>query len=229
MKILAVIPARGGSKRVPGKNLRKLGNKPLINWTIDNAQITPDLFEILVSTDDPAIAEIAKSSGVMVPWLRPKELATDAASSVDVTLHALDWYEKEKGAVDGVLLLQPTSPFRTQETIQYAINLFRKNRDCTIIGVSPVRDHSINIFVKQGKFLIPFSRQNNLKSESEDKPDLYSINGCIYLISPTNLRTKYSFIGSDFLPVVINSSIEALDIDTESDFKLAETVTKMLS
>ena len=102
MRILAVIPARGGSKRAPGKNVRKLGNKPLINWTIDCALNTPELSAIVVSTDDPQIAEIAQSAGATVPWLRPIKLATDEANSVDVAIHALDWYEAENGKVDGI-------------------------------------------------------------------------------------------------------------------------------
>jgi CMP-N,N'-diacetyllegionaminic acid synthase len=95
MKILVLIPARGGSKRLPGKNIRLLGDRPLIVWTIDLAKNIPKICDILVSTDDIAIAEVASKAGALVPWLRPAELATDTATSVDVCLHALDWYEKE--------------------------------------------------------------------------------------------------------------------------------------
>ena len=118
MKILALILARGGSKRIAGKNIRKLGGKPLIQWSIDVAKRTPEIDDILISTDDEVIAEVAINQGLSIPWLRPKELSTDTATSVDAALHALDWYEKQSGMVDGLLLLQPTSPFRKKSTIQ---------------------------------------------------------------------------------------------------------------
>jgi N-acylneuraminate cytidylyltransferase len=229
MRILTLIPARGGSKRIPGKNLRRLGNKPLINWTIDSALCTPDLSEIIVSTDDPMIAKIAESAGASVPWLRPKELATDDASSVDVALHALDWFEEANGVVDGVLLLQPTSPFRTCETIQKAINLYQDHDDSTIIGVSPTRDHPMYALVKKGESLVPYVQQNDFKFRSQDLPEIYSVNGSIYLISPSVLRTTHSFFDSKMLPVITNSPFEAIDIDTESDFKFAELITGMFS
>ena len=137
MRILALITARGGSKRLPGKNIRPLGGKPLIVWSIDVAKDSLEICDILVSTDDSAIAAVCEKAGAYVPWLRPAELAIDTASSVDVALHALDWYEAEKGAVDGLLLLQPTSPFRTQATVQRGIELFSQHDYQPVLGVSP--------------------------------------------------------------------------------------------
>ena len=112
MKVLALIPARGGSKRVPGKNVRDLAGKPLIIWTLDAVRGVEGIVDVLVSTDDPGIAAVASSAGARVPWLRPAHLATDIAGSVDVALHALDWFEMQHGTVDALLLLQPTSPLR---------------------------------------------------------------------------------------------------------------------
>ena len=140
MRILALIPARAGSKRLPGKNIRRLGGKPLIFWSIDVVTGMSDIVDIMVSTDSPHIAEVAKNSGALVPWLRPDALASDTASSVDVAIHALDWYESEKGLVDGLLLLQPTSPFRTRETVSRGIKLFDE-RKCAVIGMSEVQIH----------------------------------------------------------------------------------------
>ena len=222
MKILAVIPARGGSKRVPGKNIRKLGNKPLINWTIDSALNTPEVSAIVVSTDDPQIAEIAQSAGATVPWLRPIKLATDEAKSVDVAIHALDWYEAENGKVDGILLLQPTSPFRTNVTIQKAIGLFENHKGSSIIGVSPVQHHHLYTLEKNGEFLVQYQQQRFLRKKSHNKSQIYVINGAIYLVSPQEIRSSNSFVSSSLLPVIVESSIEALDIDTEEDFKIAE-------
>ena len=222
MRILAVIPARGGSKRVPGKNVRKLGNKPLINWTIESALNTPELSAIMVSTDDPQIAEIAQSAGATVPWLRPIKLATDESKSVDVAIHALDWYEKENGTVDGILLLQPTSPFRTYETIQKAIRLFENHKGSSIIGVSPVQNQYLYTLEEHGEFLVQYQQQRSLIKKTRDKSQIYALNGLIYLVSPQELRSSNSFLGSCLLPVIVESPIEVLDIDTEEDFKIAE-------
>jgi CMP-N,N'-diacetyllegionaminic acid synthase len=222
MRILALIPARGGSRRVPGKNIRKLGNKPLINWTIESALNTPELSDIVVSTDNPQIAEIARSAGATVPWLRPLKLATDESKSVDVAIHALDWFEKENGEVDGILLLQPTSPFRTYITIQKAIRLFENHKGSSIIGVSPVQNHHLYTLEKHGEYLVKYQQQRFLSKKSQDKSRIFAVNGAIYLVSPQELRSSNSFIGSCLLPVIVESPIEALDIDTEEDFKIAE-------
>jgi N-acylneuraminate cytidylyltransferase len=222
MKILAVIPARGGSKRVPGKNIRKLGNKPLINWTIDTALNTPELSAIVVSTDDAQIAEIAQSAGATVPWLRPTKLATDEAKSADVAIHALDWFETENGEVDGILLLQPTSPFRTNETIQKAISLFKNHKRSSIIGVSPLQNHHLYTLEKHGEFLVQYQQQRFLRKKLHNKSQVYAVNGAIYLVSPHEIRSSNSFVGSCLRPIIVESPIEALDIDTEEDFKIAE-------
>lgn len=220
-KILVLIPARGGSKRLPGKNIRLLGGKPLIAWTIDIVKDTPDICDILVSTDDLDIADVARAAGAYVPWLRPAELATDMASSVDVALHALDWYEGERGAVDGLLLLQPTSPFRRQETIDRGIQLFRQNNHRSVIGVSPADSHPLWCFKIEGTKMRPFM-EGGLLQRSQDLPAAYVINGAFYLVTPNDLRRYRSFYNDTTLPLVINHPEESIDIDTEWDWKIAE-------
>jgi len=222
MRILALIPARGGSKRLPGKNIKLLGGKPLINWTIDVAQEIPEICEILVSTDAPEIALVAKEAGANVPWLRPEFLSTDQATSVDVALHALDWYEAENGVVDGLLLLQPTSPFRTQVTLRLGIELFKSNGYRPVIGVSPVRDHPMWTFKMKDGFLVPFGGHHGFGIRSQDLEPALVANGGFYLISPVELRKSKSFISNESLPLVSESLAESLDIDTESEFKLAK-------
>ncbi len=226
MKILALIPARGGSKRLLGKNIRLLGGKPLIAWSIDSVKDITEICDILVSTDDPLIASVASSSGALVPWLRPDELATDTASSVDVVIHALDWYEANKGLVDGVLLLQPTSPFRTKETICQGIELFRDNCKQLVIGVSPSPVHPMwTLKMVQGK-LVPFHSNHGLDIRSQDLPTAYIVNGSFYLSSPGDLRKYKSFTTIASIPLLIESPKEALDIDTHWDFKIAECFVK---
>lgn len=229
MRILALIPARGGSKRLPGKNIRPLGGKPLIVWSINVAQGISEICDILISTDDPAIAAVAKEAGALVPWLRPAELATDTANSVDVALHALNWFEAENGLVDGLLLLQPTSPFRTIETIQKGIDLFKSNGQKPVLGVSPAHAHPMWTLKTEGDYLVPFMKDHGLETRSQDLPKAYVVNGCFYLISPADLRAWRSFIGVETTPLLIDSPHEALDIDTEWDWRLAESALALLA
>jgi CMP-N,N'-diacetyllegionaminic acid synthase len=228
MRVLALITARAGSKRLPGKNIRLLGNKPLIAWSIDVVRNIPEICDILVSTDDKNIASVCKDAGAYVPWLRPDELATDTASSVDVALHALNWYEAKKGLVDGLLLLQPTSPFRTKENIQRGIELFINHNFQSIIGVSPTSDHPMWTLKIQDDFLVPFMQEHGIGIRSQDLPPSYVMNGYFYLIAPKELRAQHSFIGPKTLPLLIESPQEALDIDTEWDYKIAEFIVENL-
>lgn len=223
MKILAVIPARAGSKRLPNKNKLLLGGKPLIIWSIDAAQGIPEICDILVSTDDPEIADISKNAGALVPWLRPAELATDTATSVDVALHALDWYEKEKGEIDGILLLQPTSPFRKKTSLIAGIEKFVKSLDKSVIGVSPTHYHPMWMLkIGNEGFLQKFIDGDGVNIRSQDLPPAFFINGTFYLISPTNIRKEQSFFSEKTLPLTITDELEAIDIDTEFDFKVAK-------
>jgi CMP-N,N'-diacetyllegionaminic acid synthase len=224
MRILVLIPARGGSKRLPGKNILLLGGKPLIVWSIDVAKNIHDICDIFVSTDDPAIAEICIDAGAFVPWLRPPELATDITGSVDVALHALDWYEAEKGLVDGVLLLQPTSPFRSKINLKRGIKLFKQHGGKAVLGVSPTHAHPMWTLKMEGNYLVPFMQERGLETRSQDLSPVYVVNGSFYLITPAELRTRRSFVGDKTIPLVITSEKEAIDIDTVLDFRVAEVM-----
>ena len=226
MKILVLITARGGSKRLPGKNIRRLGDKPLVVWSIDVAKGISDICDIIVSTDDVAIAKVCSEAGASVPWIRPKELSSDTSSSVDVALHALDWYEACNGKVDGLLLLQPTSPFRSKNNVLRGIKLFHHSKFNPVIGVSLVRDHPMWTMKKKGDYLVPFISEHGFGKRSQDLPSAFIVNGSFYLISPEDLRKNHSFIGVNTVPLVIESPKEALDIDTEWDFKVAEYFIK---
>lgn len=226
MKILALITARGGSKRLLGKNILLLGGKPLIAWSVDVLAGVPEICDILVSTDDSAIADVSRDAGAFVPWLRPEALATDTASSVDVALHALDWYEAEKGPVDGLLLLQPTSPFRTQSTISRGIGLFGLHGQKAVLGVSPTPAHPMWTLKMVGDYLVPYVSEHGLEGRSQDLPPAVVVNGSFYLVSPTELRARRSFIGVPTVPLLIESPQEAWDIDTAWDFKVAELIAE---
>ena len=221
MRILALIPARSGSKRVPNKNIRLLGGKPLIVWTIEAAQGISAICDILVSTDSIAIQLISSNAGARVPWLRPSELATDEAASVDVAIHALENYESECGEVDGLLLLQPTSPFRTKKYIAEGIGKYLAGGGDSVIGVTPVRERPSLMVTIENDQINRLDDQSNVVL-SRDLNDLYIINGSFYLTSPSTLRTRKSFHSYVTKPLICDSIIDSLDIDTEMEFEFAE-------
>lgn len=216
MRILAVIPARGGSKRLPGKNAKLLGGRPLIVWSINIAKNIPDVCDILVSTDSSSIASISSTAGALVPWLRPSDLATDTATSVDAVLHALDWYESAHGLVDGVMLLQPTSPFRSREMILEGMKQFNQHRR-SVVAVSEVKvDPARCFFIRERDLKMCVPTQDNTQEAA------YAVNGALYLISPDELRKTRSFFSTTSVPLIVNSHRESLDIDDDFDWWLAK-------
>ena len=229
MRILALITARGGSKRIPGKNIRPLGGKPLIVWSINVAKDIVGIVDILVSTDDKNILEVAKNAGALVPWSRPPELATDTALSVDVCLHALEWYEKENGIIDGLMLLQPTSPFRSRKSVLQGIELFSSHHHRPVIGVSTAKSHPMWCFEIEKGVMRPFIKGVGLNMQSQDLPPAYVVNGAFYLISPEDLREHRSFYKSNGVPLVMEGLNEGLDIDTKLDWMIAESALHLHS
>ena len=226
MKILALITARKNSKRVPKKNLKVLGNKSLIEWTIKSIKKVSEICDIIISTDDKKVAKIAINSGIQVPWMRPKKLATDSASSVDVAIHALNWYEKNIQKVDGILLLQPTSPFRRRESIQKGLNMYKKYAFKKVLGVTKLKHNPLYIFQNNNNNLKEILTKENKRHLKKTK-NFYFLNGSFYLISPKELRKNKSFFKGTSKPLIINSEKEALDIDTYWDFKIAQKFLRM--
>lgn len=222
MKILALVPARGGSKRLPGKNTRVLGGRPLIAWSIQVAQGLPDVVEVLVSTDCSHIADVGRNEGALVPWLRPAHLATDEASSADVALHALDYYIRDHGDVDGLMLLQPTSPFRSRETLIRGLEMFRTNGARSIVGLSPASAHPSWCYRIDADSMSSFIESSGSRVSSQDLQPAYVLNGAFYLISPRELRANHSFQSQSTMPLVMNDPAEGVDIDTEMDWLWAE-------
>lgn len=196
----------------------------MIVWTIEAAMGIPEICDILVSTDSSEIASVCKNASVLVPWLRPDELATDTATSVDVARHALDWYQRTMGEVDGLLLLQPTSPFRTKETIRYGLRLFGQHHKNPVVGVSQTHEHPLWAMKRDGDYLVPFIPGGGLATRSQDLPTAFTINGSFYLISASDLQTGDSFIGKKTIPLIVESPEEALDIDSALDFMVAELI-----
>lgn len=221
MKILAIVPARGGSKRLPGKNIKVLGGRPLIAWTIEAAQQSGVVTDVVISTDDVAIADIARRFGGNVPRIRPAHLATDTTSSFDVVVQVLDEYEAAHGAVDGVMLLQPTSPFRSSESIRRAVVQFQQDVSRSVVSVTSASSHPAWCFKLEGDTMTPFLGWESLSKRSQDLEPAYTLNGSIYLLAPDVLRGQKGFVGPNTVPLVIAGSIESLDIDTPEDWDVA--------
>ena len=216
MKILVVIPAKSKSKRLPNKNILKLGKKHLINWSIDFAKKIPFVCDILVSTDSKKIGSIARKRGTLVPWMRPKRLNSDRFSSFDVALHAVNWYENKIQKVDGILLLQPTSPFRRLKTLNKGIGIFKKNKHSSVIGVEQCRHNSDNMFRSTTK------KYRSLKKLFKKTEHIYRSNGSYFLSSPSELRKHKSFYNNNIYPLVCKTIIESIDIDTKDDWNVAK-------
>lgn len=204
--------------------MRVLAGKPLIAWSIEVARDSSEICDILVSTDSQQIADVARAHGAYVPWLRPASLATDVAGSIDVCLHALDWYEQARGAVDGLLLLQPTSPLRTRASVCRGLELFREGGQRPVLGVSPAQSHPFWCFRLEGERLRPFIDTGGLQLRSQDLPPAFTVNGAFYLITPHHLRERRAFYGDDVIPLIMDQSGQSIDIDTEWDWRMAEAV-----
>ena len=222
MKIWAIIPARSGSKRLHKKNTYKFNNKPLISWTIKIALNSKYIDKVIVSTDDNYIAKIAKFYGAEVPFMRPKKLSNDEASSADVVLHALKKLKVNKN--DLFILLQPTSPLRKTSHIDDAIKIFEKNRFIeNIVGVSKL-DHPIewsdqlpnNLSMKH------FMQKENKNKRSQDFSPRYIINGSIYILKIRSFLKNKNFILKNNSYGYIMKKNESIDIDNLEDLKLAE-------
>ena len=221
MKVLYLIPARGGSKGLPGKNKMMLGKYPLITWSVLAAKNCNVKGDIVVSTDDPEIAEIAKKSGAEVPFIRPSGLATDTSSAMDVVFHAIDWLEKQQRKYDLIVLLQPTSPFRSTEDIHLAIESVQ-NDVHAVVGVTVCQHHPLwtNV-LPENKMMGNFIRPEIKNLQRQQLPVYYQINGAIYVSRVDYLRSYQSFVGPQTKAYVMPSE-RSVDIDTIADFKLAE-------
>ncbi|MGB1158171.1 MAG: cytidylyltransferase domain-containing protein [Porticoccaceae bacterium] len=218
MKVVALIPARAGSKRLPGKNKRLLAGRSLVEWSILCAEKTGVFSDILVSTDDNFIADIASNLGYRVPNLRPPILSTDTASSAEMAIYELDKYEKKEGPVDILVLLQPTSPFRKASTIIGAINLMHSTNADSVISVDSSLSKGSLYFYEDAKDIMPVFGWDFYSSNEKS---ILRLNGGVFLVKPQALRKHKTFVFPGFKPFVIEDPIESLDIDTQSDWDIA--------
>ena len=221
--LLAIIPARGGSKGFPGKNIKKLCGKPLIAWSIEQAKSCDNIDRIVISTDDESIANVAKQYGTEVPFMRPAELATDTASTVDVIFHVFDWYKKyEDFEPEYILLLQPTSPLRAVTDIKGAIQTLKDKDARAVVSVCETDHHPwwSNILPEDSN-MKDFLRPDILNKRRQELPVFYRLNGALYLTDSEYLLTHNGFIGPKTFAYKMPKT-RSVDIDSAIDFKLAE-------
>jgi CMP-N-acetylneuraminic acid synthetase len=217
--IVAIIPARGGSKGIRLKNLALLHGKPLIEYTINEATETRRFREIVVTTDHAMIAQFVKTQGCTVIQ-RPTSLATDAALMVDVITHVLRELQKVKGVPTYFMLLQPTSPLRKAAHISDAICHFEKSKARSLISVIRSEHHPMKMFLKENDLLEPFSGLKSLHENRQTLPVVFRPNGAIYLTSVKDFLEEKTF----FLPPVFGYEMppeSSLDIDSPFDLKIA--------
>lgn len=220
-----MIPARGGSKGIPHKNIKPLNGKPLIHYTIDVARGVAADNDICVSTDDPEIIKCVEDYGLHVPFVRPADLATDTSGTYEVLLHALEFYERQGFHYDVVLLLQNTSPFRTVDHVKGALKLYHSDIDMVVSVNKSKTNPYYNCFEEDSNGFLIKTLEKITFVRRQDAPETYEYNGAIYVINAEQMkkmplanftkRVKYEM-----------DDIHSIDLDNMIDWKFAEFVIK---
>jgi len=227
-KILAIIPARGGSKGLPGKNIKELCGKPLIAWSIEHAQKSKYVDELFISTDSKEIADVAEHFGAPCPELRPAELARDTAPSSEFIVYTLEKMKKEGKSFDYFILLEPTSPLRDVEDVDKSIEMLVDNPVAeSVMGVVRAEDSNPAFMVKigEGGLMIPFmGKAETLRRQ--DIPDAYYFEGTVYLSKCDAYMEKKAFYHDKTLPYVV-PKWKSFEIDDIIDFTIIEAIMKM--
>ena len=225
MKILVIIPARGGSKGIPHKNIKPLNGKPLIHYTIDEAREIVGDEDICVSTDDPEIIKCVEDYGLKVPFVRPEELATDTAGTYEVLLHALNFYEKQGRHYDVVLLLQNTSPFRTAEHVKEALALYTPEVDMVVSVKECAANPYYCVFEENQDGYLHVCKGDGNIYRRQDAPKVYEYNGAIYIMNAEMLKTTHMHKMQKRVKYVMDEK-SSFDLDTMNDWKIAELMAK---
>lgn len=225
MKTLYVIPARGGSKGIPGKNIKPLAGKPLISYTIDVArELAPDC-DICVTTDDADIISTVEAMDLKVPFVRPAELATDHSGTYEVLIHALDFYESQGIHYDTLVLLQPTSPLRTADDVRSCLQLYTPEIDMVVSVMQAATNPYYNAFETDENGFLHISKGDGKYTRRQDAPKVWEYNGAVYVINTASLRKMK--MGEFTRRKMYEMSRErSIDLDTPTDWLIAETLIR---
>lgn len=221
-KILAIIPARGGSKGVPRKNIRDLAGKPLIAWTIEEAKKSRYIDRLILSSEDDEIIEVAKQYGCEVPFKRPLELAQDDTPGIEPVLHAIE----QCPGHDYVVLLQPTSPLRTAEDIDGCIEKLLNSDADFCVSVTEPEKSPYWMYTLEEERMAPLLSQEELVTRRQDLPKVYALNGAVYVGNIMEIKETKNFLTKSTLGYVMSKE-NSIDIDTEIDFKLCNLITSV--
>ena len=218
-KILALIPARGGSKGIKDKNIKNLCGKPLIAYSIECGLKSQYVDSVVVTTDSEKIAAVSREHGARVPFMRPAELASDTAKTLDAVLHAIRALKEMGEEYDALLLLQPTQPLRTSHDVDGAIRAYFTQGCEDVVSVCEVSDHPILIRNVEDNRLKPLLNCSST-CRRQDMPTYYRVNGCVYINAVDRLNENTSF-NDNPIPFIMDKK-HSVDIDTELDFQIAQ-------
>lgn len=227
MKPLFVIPARGGSKGIPGKNIKPLGGKPLIAYSVEVArQLAPDS-DICVSTDDPAIADVVREMGLEVPFMRPDYLATDNCGTYEVLLHAVKFFEKLGRRYDTMVLLQPTSPLRTADDVRRCLEAYTSDVDMVVTVVEAASNPYYNCYETDADGFLHISKGDGSYVRRQDAPKAWEYNGAVYVINIDSLK-QMPLSKFPRRRMVEMERSRSIDLDTPLDWIVAEAVVAQM-
>ena len=222
MKILYLIPARGGSKGLPGKNIKLLSKKPLLYYSIDFARHFTGDENIFVSTDDDTIINTVNNYNLTIPFKRPDALATDTAGSWEVICHAIESFEKNGLVYDCVVLLQPTTPFRKKEDLIEALKIFSNDLDMVVSVKESDANPYYNLFEENSQCYLEKCNKNSNAIRRQDVPPVYQYNGSLYVINVKSIKKYSSFTEFKLIKKIKMDSIYSIDIDSLMDFEFCE-------
>ncbi len=222
MKTLYLIPARKGSKGVPGKNTRVLGDKPLVRYSIDTALALSDPEHICITTDSDEVISEAEKCGITVPFVRPEALSNDTAGSREVILHALEYYKSKGLNYETVVLLQPTSPFRKSTDIQQMLALYSSNLDMVVSVKESHANPYFSLFEENRDGFLQVSKKGNF-TRRQDCPKIYAYNGSTYVINVKSVQEK-TLSAFEKIRKYVMSELYSVDIDHPFDWQVAEMI-----
>ncbi len=227
-KILAIIPARGGSKGLPGKNIKELCGKPLIAWSIEQAKASKYIDEIFVSTDSREITDVAEQFGIYVPFLRPEELAKDTSPSSEFITHTIEYFRNKGVEYDYILLLEPTSPLRDIEDIDNGIKILINNKNAkSIVGVckSEETHPAFLVNISKNGFLKPYLDKMTVKRR-QDLDDIFFFEGSLYISDVSYFLKEQTFYHSKTLPFIFEK-YKSFEVDDLVDFYIIEKLMEL--
>lgn len=224
LKTLFVIPARGGSKGIPNKNIKILGAKPLIHYSLEFARLFTTDYNICLTTDSNNIVKCAEIIGYKVPFLRPSYLATDQAGTYEVLQHALSFYESQNIFYENIVLLQPTSPFRSEEHLTQMLRTFSLEDDMIVSVCEAKSNPYYNLFEESSDGYLKISKGSGDFIRRQDVPVAYEYNGSMYVISSKSLKNNTGFKDFKKIKKYIMPEIYGIDLDTLDDWHLAEYI-----